>query len=169
VLELAVIGLDRIVRMVFDVMPRRRHQVLEHGRVDRGGIGDHLNRDHLQRRQGSLEEPAGRGGVPASGDQHVDDLPVLVNRPVHVPPDPVDLHIRLIHEPAVTRGVTSEPGRVGQQRNEPLHPPEHSHVVDLDTALDEQLFDVAVGQIEPQVPAHGHDDDLGWEAEPGKR
>ncbi len=32
VLELAVIGLDRIVGMPFDVMPRRRHQCLEHGR-----------------------------------------------------------------------------------------------------------------------------------------
>jgi predicted transposase YbfD/YdcC len=51
VLELAVIGLDRIVRMALDVMPRLRHQFLEHSRVDRSGIGDHLDRLHLQRGQ----------------------------------------------------------------------------------------------------------------------
>ena len=35
VFELAVIGLDRIVRVPLDVMPRRRDQLVEHGRVDR--------------------------------------------------------------------------------------------------------------------------------------
>jgi hypothetical protein len=36
-------------------------------------------------------------------------------------------------------------------------------VVDLDTALSEQLLDIAVGQAEAQVPADRDDDDLGWE------
>jgi hypothetical protein len=35
-------------------------------------------------------------------------------------------------------------------------------VVDLDTALSEQLLDIAVGQAEAQVPADRDDDDLGW-------
>jgi hypothetical protein len=34
-----------------------------------------------------LEEPSGAVSVAAGGDEHVDDLPVLVNRPVHVAPD----------------------------------------------------------------------------------
>jgi hypothetical protein len=33
--------------------------------------------------------------------------------------------------------VAGEACRVGQQRREPLHPPEHRHVVEVDTALDE--------------------------------
>jgi hypothetical protein len=34
-------------------------------------------------------------------------------------------------------------------------------VVDPDAALGEELFDVPVGQAEPQVPAHCQGDDLG--------
>jgi hypothetical protein len=51
---------------------------------------------------------------------------------------------------------------------EPLHPAEHRHVVDLDTPLDEQLFDVAVAQVEAQVSADRDHDELGRELEPGK-
>ena len=42
-------------------------------------------------------------------------------------------------------------------------------VVDLDAALGEQLFDVAVRQAEAQVPTDGQDDHVGWEAEPSER
>jgi hypothetical protein len=38
-------------------------------------------------------------------------------------------------------------------------------VVDLDTALGEQLLDVAVGQPEAQVPADRDDDDVGRKPE----
>jgi hypothetical protein len=69
-----------------------------------------------------LEEPTGSLGVAAGRNQHVDDLPVLVDRPVHVPPDPVDLHVGLVDEPPVARRVAAESGGVGQQRGEPLHP-----------------------------------------------
>jgi hypothetical protein len=39
-------------------------------------------------------------------------------------------------------------------------------MVDLDAALGEEFFDVAVGQAEAQLPADRNDDDIGWEAEP---
>src|SRR5207253_7818481 len=35
-----------------------------------------------------------------------------------------------------------------------LHPPEHRGVIDLDPTLEKELCDVAVGETEPQVPAH---------------
>jgi hypothetical protein len=75
VFELAVIGLDRIVRMPLDVMPRRRNQLVEDRGVDRGGVGNHLGRRHLQYRQGLLEEPEGTVGVAAGGHKYVDGLP----------------------------------------------------------------------------------------------
>jgi hypothetical protein len=53
-----------------------------------------------------------------------------------------------------------KPGRVGRQRHEPPHPPEHGDVADLGPTLDQQLLNVATGQIEPQVPAHRDDDHL---------
>jgi hypothetical protein len=40
------------------------------------------------------------------------------------------------------------PGGVGKQRREPQYPPVDGHVVDLDPALGEELFEVAVGQAE---------------------
>jgi hypothetical protein len=50
-----------------------------------------------------------------------------------------------------------------------LYPPVHGDIVDLDPTLGEQLFDVAVGEAVPQVPAQGEDDDLGREPEAMKR
>src|SRR5437773_2850788 len=66
-------------------------------------------------------------------------------------------------------GVAAEPGRVGQQRSEPLHPPVDGDVVDLDATLDQQLFNISVRQVEPQVPAEGDDDHLRRKPEPNER
>jgi len=43
--------------------------------------------------------------------------------------------------------VPAEPSRLGQQRREPLDPPEDRDVVDLGASLDQEFFDVAVGQV----------------------
>jgi hypothetical protein len=51
---------------------------------------------------------------------------------VHVPPRPDRV-------PRPARGT-------GQQRGEPLHPPEQAHVVDLHTAFGQQLLNIPVGQ-----------------------
>jgi hypothetical protein len=92
------------------------------------------------------EEPTGGFGVPARGDKHVDDLPELVDRSVDIAPLPSHPHIGLADLPAVTDGVPTRPGGLGQQRREPLHPPVDRDVVDLDPALGKELFDIAVGQ-----------------------
>jgi hypothetical protein len=64
--------------------------------------------------------------------------------------------------------VAVEPGGIGQQRSEPLHPSEDGDVVDLDAAFDQQFLNISVGQVEPQVPAD-RDDHLWWEPESGER
>jgi hypothetical protein len=100
--------------------------------------------------------------------EYVDDLPELIHRTVDVPPPTGDLHIGLVHLPAVTDGVPAGASGLGQQRRKPLHPPIDRHVVDLDTTLGEQLLDISVGQAEAQVPADGEHDDVGREAEASK-
>jgi hypothetical protein len=55
------------------------------------------------------------------GDVHVDDLAVLVDRPVHVSPLPGDLHIRLVHEPTITNRTSAWPGRIREQWRESVH------------------------------------------------
>jgi hypothetical protein len=42
--------------------------------------------------------------------------------------------------------VAAGPGRLGQQRREPLHPSVDGDVVNLDAAFGEQLLNVAVAQ-----------------------
>ena len=118
--------------------------------------------------QGSGEERARRGDVPTLRHVHVDHLAMLVDRPVDVPPDPGDLDVGLVDEPAIPSHVPTRPGRVDQQRREPLHPPVEGHVVDLDATLGEQLLQVPVGQPVPQVPAHRQQDHLGRETEPSE-
>jgi hypothetical protein len=42
-------------------------------------------------------------------------------------------------------------------------------VIDLDTALGQQLLDVATRQAVTQIPAHHHRNHLRWEAEANER
>jgi hypothetical protein len=119
--------------------------------------------------QGPSEEPAGRRGVSLLGQQHVDDLPVLVDRPVQVSPPAGDLDVGLIDEPPVAGGVPQRAGGVGEQRRESLHPAVHRHVVRPDTALGQQLLDIPVGQPVAEIPADSDRDHLGREPEAGKR
>ena len=128
-------------------------------------VGGNLDRRDPGRADGPFEEPAGSVPVASCGDEYVDDLPELVDRPVAVAPAPGDLHVGRIDLPAVTDGMAAGPGGLGEQRGEALHPPVDGDMVDLDAALGEELLDVAVRQRETQVPAHRQHDHLGREAE----
>jgi hypothetical protein len=66
-----------------------------------------------------LEEPPGGLGVPTRGDEHVDDLPELVDGAVDLAPVPSHVHIGLVHEPTVADGVPAGSGGLSQQRCEP--------------------------------------------------
>ena len=127
-----MIGFDPVVGPAFDVMPRRRDQFVEHPWVDLSRVGDNLGRSDLQCDQRSAEEPAGGVGVPSGRDQHVDDLSMLVDGPVDVAPDTVDLDIGLVNEPAIAWRVPAGPGGVSKQRCEPMDPPVDGDVVNLD-------------------------------------
>jgi hypothetical protein len=55
---------------------------------------------------GPLEELPRRGAVPPGSNEHVDDLAILVHRPMHVAPPATDLDVRLVDIPTITdRGV----------------------------------------------------------------
>jgi hypothetical protein len=92
----------------------------------------------------------------------------LPQRPVQVAPPATDLEVGLIDIPAITRGVPTGPGGVGEQRGEPLHPAEHRDVIHLDAALGQQLLHIAVGEPVPQLAADGDRDHLSRELEPGE-
>ena len=52
---------------------------------------------------------------------------------------------------------------LGELGGEPMDPPVHRDVVDLDASLGQELLHVPVGQAEPQVPPDRQGDDLGRE------
>jgi len=63
-------------RLVADRSMRcRRDQLVQHHRVDRGLVGDDLDRRHRRRADRTVDEPTSRLGVPPRCDEHVDDLP----------------------------------------------------------------------------------------------
>jgi hypothetical protein len=86
--------------------------------------------------------------VALPGDEHVNDLAELVDRPVHIPPLAGDLHIGLVDLPAISNAMSARPSSLGQQRCEPLHPSVDGDVVGLDPAFGEQLLDVTIGEAE---------------------
>jgi hypothetical protein len=115
-----------------------------------------------------LNELTSGRGVTTRRDEHINDLPELINSTVDVAPLPADLDVGLVDLPAITHQMAAWPGGVGQKWREPLDPAVDRDVVDLDTAVGEELLDVAVGQAEAEVPADRDDDDVGREAEAGK-
>ena len=149
-------------------MARRGQQLSDHSRVGGRLIGADLAGTWAVL-QGMGEEPASGRQVPLLGDQHVDDLPELVNRPVQIHPLPGHLDIGFVHEPPVTGGVPAGTCRVDQQRSEPLHPAVDAHVIDLHSALDQQLFNIAIRKSITEVPAHCQHDHLPREPEAGER
>src|ERR1035441_10656970 len=86
---------------------------------------------------GTGEEPRRSLGIASLRHEHVDDLAVLVDSPVDIPPAAGDLHVGLVNEPTVAGAMPTWSGRVHQQRREPLDPSEQGHMVDLDAAVSE--------------------------------
>jgi hypothetical protein len=60
-------------RVLLDVMPRRRDQLIKDGGVERGGVREHIPRHHLLGAQHPDEEPARCRCVPSGRQHHVDD------------------------------------------------------------------------------------------------
>jgi hypothetical protein len=116
-LQPPMVALDPVVGVLVGAMPCRWQQLLQHGGVGRRLIGGDLDGRDLGRVDGLVEEPTGGLGVSARGDEHVDDLPELVDRAVDVSPLPGDLHVRLVHLPAIS-ALSARPGGLGQQRRE---------------------------------------------------
>ena len=80
-LQPSVIGFDRVISVLLGDMTGSGHQLVEHSRVGSRVISGDLNRRRPVFQGASEESPGGRQ-IPLLGDQHVDDLPELVDGPV---------------------------------------------------------------------------------------
>jgi hypothetical protein len=150
------------------VVPCVGQQLGDHVRQRGRAIGDDLVRLTVCEQRLREERPC-RGDVTPLGDQDVDDLAVLVDCPVHVAPDAGDFDVGLVDEPSNPDRVPARSHCVDQQWREPLHPPEQGHVIDIDAALGEEIFEIAIRQTEPEIPADRQHDHLRREPEPRER
>src|SRR5919206_1731297 len=79
----SVIGFDRVSSVLLSDMGGGRHQLVEHPRVGGRVISGDLNRRRPVFQGTGKESPGGRQ-VPLLGDQHIDDLPELIDGPVEI-------------------------------------------------------------------------------------
>ena len=115
------------------------------------------------------KEPPGSSNVPSLGHIHVNDLVMLIYCSVHVTPHARDLHIGLVHEPAVTNTVSARSSRVDQLRGESLYPPVDRDVINLYPAFCQEFLDIAVRKAVAEIPAHSQQDHVGREPETSER
>jgi hypothetical protein len=115
-----MIGLDWIVGVPLDGVQGQGDQLVQGPRVGRGAVGGDLGRDRRGAQCAGEEPPGGRRGA-ALGQHHIDDLAVLVNRPVQVRPPASDLDVGLVCEPPASGCMSAESGRLDELGSEPLH------------------------------------------------
>ena len=108
-----MIGFDGVVRVLLHDMASRGQQLIEHPRIRGSSVGAHLCWAWAML-EGVGEELASGRKIPILRDEDVDDLAILVDRPIQIDSAPGDLDIRLIDEPPITRRVPAGPGRINQ-------------------------------------------------------
>src|SRR5450759_1461253 len=109
-LEAPVVSLDPVVGILGGVVQCGRQEVRDHADQGVGPVSGDLSR--LTVRADRIGEECCRSSqITLPGYEHIDDLPVLVNGPIDVPPGPGDLHVGLIDKPVTTHDVAARPSR----------------------------------------------------------
>jgi hypothetical protein len=95
-----VIALNWVIGIPLGDMARGGQKLIQCSYIGRRAVGTHLTRlwTMLER---AGEKPASSRQIPLVGPQQIDDLPILVDRPIPIPPPPGDFHIHLIHKPVM--------------------------------------------------------------------
>src|SRR5208282_1863055 len=78
-----------------------------------------------------------------------------IDGPIEVTPTALHSNIRLIHTPGFVRRLEMTAQPLLQFGTVTLNPTPDRRVIGLQTALGEQLFDIAERQRVPKIPAHG--------------
>jgi putative transposase len=106
----------------------RRASVVLEGRICHSDAGSQSTSIRYIDRLAELGAAPSIGTVGDSHDNSLAESTIglfkteLIGRTVHIPPSPSDLHVGLVHEPAISDSVPAGADGLGQQRREPLHP-----------------------------------------------
>jgi hypothetical protein len=110
-----MIGFDGVVGILLRDVARGRQQLIEYPWVGRSPISTHLGWAWAVV-DGAGGESASGHQIPILRDEDVDDLAILVDRPIQIDLAPGDLDVCLVDEPPITQHVPAGPGRINQQR-----------------------------------------------------
>src|ERR1019366_7449868 len=157
--EPPVIRLHRVVRVPLRGVPGRGDQLAGHPGAGGGTAGGDRGGDRSGLHRADDEAPGGRQVAP-DRERDVDDQaswPAARYRYARWPDTFTYVSPASHRSPGAWRH-----GRAASMNSggEPLHPPVDSDVINGDTALGQQFFDVPAGQSVPQVPADRDRDHL---------
>lgn len=113
------------------------------------------------------KEPFGGIGVSQRGKQKVDRGSSRIDGPIQAAPATLDSNIGLIHTPGFVRRLVAAQSLL-QFGTVALHPAPDRRMVRLQTALGEQLFDIAERERVPKAPAEGAENEFGCRPPPLK-
>src|SRR6195952_3448310 len=136
---------------------------------------DHLLAAHgdfvmaLRQSDLSFRRPPATGPLGRYPGRTLTGKSIAASRTHQIDPPSGDLDIGFIDEPAIARRVSTGSCCIDQQRGETLHPPVDGDVIDLHSALGQQLFNIAIRESVTEVPAHCQHDHLLEKPEAGER
>jgi hypothetical protein len=107
-----------------------------------------------------LQKPQRGLCIPMLGQQKVNGLAVLIDRPIQIAPLPLNLDVRLIHPPTDPYRTLAPVKRLFQQRAILDSPPVDGGVIDVNPTFCHEFLDVAGAQRVRYIPAHPHENDL---------
>src|ERR1700722_11345664 len=120
----------------------------------------------MRLRYGLAKEPLGRGRISPGSQKEIDRLPSAVHRPIEIRPASLHPNVGFVHPPGAVAHSQMRAGSLFKLRCVGLDPSEDRRVVDLDSAVEEHEFQIAVADREHQIPSHGPKDRLSCELPP---
>ena len=120
----------------------------------------------MRLRDGLAKEPLGRGRISPRSQKEIDRLPSAVHRPIEIRPASLHPNVGLVHPPGAVAHSQMRAGSLFKLRCVGLDPSEDRRVVDLNSAVEEHEFQIAVADREHQIPSHGPKDRLSCELPP---
>src|SRR5580700_8793303 len=137
------------------------------GRILVDGEGSRIG--DMRLRDGLAKEPLGRGRISSRSQKEIDRLPSAVHRPIEIRPASLHPNVGFVHPPGAVAHSQMRAGSLFKLRCVGLDPSEDRRVVDLDSAVEEHEFQIAVADREHQIPSHGPKDRLSCELPPLKQ
>jgi len=112
----------------------------------------------MRLRDGLAKEPLGRGRISPRSQKEIDRLPSAVHRPIEIRPASLHPNVGFVHPPGAVAHSQMRADSLFKLRCVGLDPSEDRRVVDLDSAVEEHEFQIAVADREHQIPSHGPKD-----------